>query len=102
MTSWAKIKIKGRDVLCKMGGYTGKTETKDPIRDIMTANRLWVDKGMARYLGLKIGDKVRMEIAGKPVSGRVYKWSRGSRMIVFDKPFRLSRAKAERIHVDLD
>ena len=43
-----------------------------------------------------------MEIAGKPVSGRVYKWSRGSRMIVFDKPFRLSRARAEEIHVDLD
>jgi len=102
MTSWAKIKINGRDVIVKLGGYTGKTETKDPVKDIMTANRAWVDKGMSRILGLKIGQKVRLNIAGKIVRGKVCRWSRGSRMIVFDKPVNLSKSKAEKIHVDLD
>ena len=102
MTSWSRVKIKGREVIVKLGGYTGYTESASPIKDIMTANRAWVPKTIARSLKLRNGQKVTLHIAGHTVKGTVARWSRGSKQIIFAHQLHLSRAEAERIHVDVD
>ena len=102
MTSWSRVKIKGREVIVKLGGYNGKSETTSPIGDIMHANRAWVPKDTARALKLKIGQRVTLNISGTTVRGKVYRWSRGSREIIFDHQLHLPRSAAEKIHVDID
>lgn len=102
MTSWSRVKIKGKKVIVKLGGYSGKKESTSPIEDIMTANRAWIPKDVARKLKLKVGSTVTVTVAGKKVRGKVTRWSRGSKQIVFSKPLNLTRKQARRIHVDVD
>ena len=99
MTSWAEIEVRGKKVIAKLGGYTGKSEHASPIGDIMSANRAWIDKTTARRLKLRIGQRVKVKVGRRVVFGKVYKWSRGSRQIIFDEPLNLSRREAERVRV---
>ena len=86
MTSWIKVKIGGKEAVVKAGGYTGKNEAKTPKGDVITANRVWVDKETARRLGLRVGKKVRIRVGRTVKTGVVKRWSRGSRQIIFLKP----------------
>jgi|GEM_PF-5872310 len=86
MTSWIIAKIKGKRVMAKAGGYTGRTEARTPRGDVITANRLWLSKSQRRALGLKTGQRVTIEVAGVKKRGKVLNWSRGSAQIVFDRP----------------
>lgn len=102
MTSWVKAYVNGRFVIFKVGGYTGKTESEDPVEDIMTANRAWLSAQQGRYLGLKIGKKVKVRIGNRTVKGKVLRWSRGSYQILFDRPLGLTRREAKKVRVDVD
>ena len=101
MTSWAKIKVNGKSVIAKLGGYTGKTEKASPTWDIMTANRAWITEKDAKRLKLKPGKVVVVTVARKRVKGKVYRWSRGSMQIIFNQQLNLTRKQASRIRVDI-
>ena len=104
MTSWVKFRIAGKkgEIVAKVGGYEGREESDDPVKDIMHANRAWIPKEIARKLKLKNNQKVTLIIAGKHVRGVVKAWSRGSKQIIFDRPLNLTRSQAESIRVDVD
>ena len=85
MTSWIIAKIKGKRVMAKAGGYTGRTEARTPKGDVITANRVWLRKEQVERLGLKYGQKVRIRVGRTVKTGRVLRWSKGSAQIVFDR-----------------
>ena len=99
MTSWVKAKVNGKLIIAKVGGYTGLSEARTPLGDIMSANRMWLSKEQARNLGLHIGQTVNVSLGRKRTKGKVYKWSRGARQIVFQTRLKLKTAEAKRLMV---
>ena len=97
MTSWVKLKVGRRRIEAKIGGYTGLTESANPLLDIMNANRVWLTKEQSK--GLRLGSNVRVLVGGQVRKGKVERWSRGSKQLILNRPLKLSRRTAESIRV---
>ena len=98
MTSQIPIKINGKTIYAKVGGYQGYMESDDPIEDILTGYMIWIPK---RYnLGLKVGEDVKVEIGGKTFRGEVKRWSRGAKIIFLHSRVgdKLTREEVEKLH----
>ncbi|RLE47386.1 hypothetical protein DRJ25_02540 [Candidatus Woesearchaeota archaeon] len=82
MTSEMPIKIRGKTFIAKIGGYTGRTESDNPIDDIYNGYMIWLNLAQSRkvprigkIIKLKIGNKeFRGKIIGGPSSGRYGKY----------------------------
>lgn len=63
---------KGKEfsTVAKVGGYTGKTETVDPIRDIRDGYMIWLDLAQSRKVPA-VGKRVVVKIGGKKFVGKV-------------------------------
>jgi len=77
---WEEGKRKRRTgrMIAKIGGYTGKTETSNPIKDIYDGYMIWFDLEQSKMLP-RIGKKVTVIIGGKRFGGKVIGGPGGSR-----------------------
>jgi len=102
------VKIGSKLFICKIGGYTGKTETGNPIDDIANGYMIWLTKEQSRKVG-KIGSKVTVTIGGKRFTGEIIggphggRWGRYSarlKKILLDTRVgeKLSRVEIARLH----
>ena len=70
MTSEMPIKIGKVKTIAKIGGYTGRTETADPIDDIVHGYMIWLDAATSRKVG-KVGKLVTVQIGRAKIKGKI-------------------------------
>lgn len=100
MTTYAEVEIKGKSLIVKIGGYTGKTEAPSGPPDIANANRIWLTKDQKNKVGLKYGQRVKVNIGyGIERWGEVHRWSGGSAQIVFNEPLDIKMSTARKISI---
>ena len=70
MTSEIPLSVGGTRFIAKVGGYTGKTESEDPIADITDGYMVWFSEAQSDQLP-RIGSRVTVRIGGKSFKGKV-------------------------------
>ena len=108
MTSEMPIKIGGRSMIAKIGGYTGKTESADPISDIKNGYLIWLSLTQSRLVPaigktttITIGGKkFKGKVIGGPSKGRYGKYERKLKKILLEEKVgtKLSRSEIARLH----
>jgi len=107
MTSEMPIKIGRKLFIAKIGGYTGKTETSNPIDDIVDGYMIWLNLAQSRQVP-RVGTRVTVTIGGKKFRGKViagpgkgrYKYSGSLKKILLSQRIgsKLTRKQITKLH----
>jgi len=108
MTSEMPIKIGGKSFIAKIGGYTGKTESDNPVDDIYNGYMVWLNlvqsrkvPSIGKIINVKIGNKkFRGKIIGGPSAGRFGKYRRRLKKILLETRVgsKLDKKTIRRLH----
>jgi len=108
MTSEMPIKIGGKSFIAKIGGYTGKTESDNPVDDIYNGYMVWLNlvqskkiPGIGKVITVKIGSKkFRGRIIGGPTAGRYGRYRRRLKKILLETRIgsKLDKNSIRRLH----